>query len=61
MLQTLALSSLARGLKMPTHLDKIYQIGLKPALVEKHWLACLHRDLQTWSSCWVELLPITRT
>jgi len=21
----------------------------------------LHRDLRTWSSCWVEPLPITRT
>jgi len=35
---------------MRTHLDKLRQkIGLKPALVEKRWLACLHRDLQTWS------------
>jgi len=61
-LQTLTLSLLAWGLfelRCRTHFDKIGQTGLKLALVGRRWFCNLHRELQTWSSCWVGLLPIT--
>jgi len=39
-LETLSLSTLARGpLRWGTYFDKVGQIGLRPALVGKRWLA----------------------
>jgi len=35
-----------------THFDKIGQIRLKLALVEKRLSCSLHCDLHTWSICW---------
>jgi len=35
------------------HFDKIGQIGLKLALVQKRLTCSLHGDLRTWSSCWI--------
>jgi len=43
-----------------SHFDKIVQIDLKPAVVEKRWLvAIIMTGKRTQSSCWVRLLPIT--
>jgi len=55
-----ALTPLARGpSKRGTHLDKDISNRLKQL-----WLRSvarnLHRCLQTWSCCWVGLLPIKR-
>jgi len=41
------------------HVDIIGQIGLKNGSVSEVLVCSHHRDLQTWSSCWFDLLRIT--
>jgi len=42
-----------------TPFDKIDQIGLKPFLVEKRWLAAIIMTCKlTQSSWWVRVLPV---